>query len=275
MNTIPQVSAIFVALFAWSLIALHTSGAETAATGDEYLVYVGSPVHTGQDGKNIYVFRFNARSGQLTSLGLAAEADHPGFLAVHPNHRFLYATNEIGDMKAQKGGAISAFSIDQTTGKLTLLNQVPTHGAHPTYATVDKTGKYVVVANYFGGTIEVFPVKKDGRLDETSSVARDTGTGANPKRQDGPHPHAVILSPDNRFAIAADLGIDKLVVYRFDAMKGSLTPNDPPYAKVNPGAGPRHLAFAPNGKFVYVINELHSSISAFSYNPQNGVLHLI
>jgi 6-phosphogluconolactonase len=167
----------------------------------------------------------------VKNLGLAGEADSPGFLAVHPNHRFLYATNEIGDMKAQNGGALAAFSIDQTTGMLTFLNQAPTHGAHPTYAEIDKTGKYVVVANYFGGTIEVFPLKKEGRLDETWSVARDTGTGANPKRQDGPHRHAVILSPGNRFAIAADLGIDKLVVYRFDATKGSLTPNDPPYAK--------------------------------------------
>ena len=266
---------MLVAFFWGGRLTLRALGSEDVPPRGEYLVYVGTASYNGQYSKRIYVFRFNARTGKLTSVGLAGEADNPGFLAVHPNQRFLYAVNEMGDIKGQTGGAVSAFSIDSKTGKLNFLNKVPSHGAYPAHVSVTQTGKYLLVANYLGGAVEAFPVKNDGRLGEATSVVRHTGTGTNPERQEGPHPHSVYLAPDNRFAVAADLGTDRVVVHRFDPATGSLTPNNPPYAEVSPGAGPRHLAFHPSAKFVYVLNELHSSISVFYYNASGGVLRLV
>ena len=275
MKTIPSLSVLLVAILGLRLLPLDAQDREALPNRGEYLVYVGTANYTGQPSKNIYVFRFNARTGKLTSLGLAGQADNPSSLAVHPNQRFFYAGQAIGDIKAQTGGAVSAFSIDPRTGKLTFLNKVPSHGAHPAYVSVDQTGKYLLVAIYFGGAVEAFPVNNDGRLGEATSVVRHTGSGPNPERQEAPHPHSVYLAPDNRFAVTGDLGADRVVVHRFDPASGSLTPNDPPYAEVKPGAGPRHLAFHPSAKFVYVLNELHSSISVFSYNASGGVLHLV
>ena len=192
---------------------------------------------------------------------------------MHPNHRFLYAVNEVGNYKGQKSGAVSAFTIDHATGKLTLLNQVASGGADPCYITVDKTGKYVLVANYTGGSVAVFPVLEDGRLGEFSAFVQHSGHGTNPQRQEGPHAHSIDLSPDNRFAIVDDLGLDETLVYKFDSAKGSLTLNDPPFAKADPGAGPRHFTFHPNGRFAYVINEMGSAVSVFGYDSAAGVLH--
>jgi 6-phosphogluconolactonase len=203
---------------------------------------------------------------------LVAETTNPSFLAIHPNHRFLYTVNETGDYKGQKSGAVTAFSIDPGTGKLMQLNQVASGGADPCYITVDKTGKYVLIANYTGGSISAFPVLADGRLGEASAFIQHSGHGANPKRQEGPHAHSIDLSPDNRFAIVDDLGLDETLVYKFDSSKGSLTLNDPPFAQAAPGAGPRHFALHPNGKFGYVLDEMGSTVSAFSYDAAGGVL---
>jgi 6-phosphogluconolactonase len=153
------------------------------------------------------------------------------------------------------------------------LNDEFSGGANPAFVVVDGTGKYVLVSNYYGGKVGALPVQEDGRLGEATAFVHRAGSSVNKVRQEGPHPHSVYVSPDNRFVIACDLGLDKILVYRFDATKGTLTPNDPPYASVNPGAGPRHLAFSPNGKFAFVVNELQSSISAFSYDAQRGVLY--
>jgi 6-phosphogluconolactonase len=243
----------------------------------KYLVYAGTyTTEAGSTSKGIYAYRFDPDTAELTPLGLAAETTNPSFLAVHPNHRFLYAVNEVGNYKGEKSGAVSAFAIDGATGKLTLLNQVASRGADPCYITVDKTGKYVLVANYTGGSVAVFPVLADGRLGEASSFIQHTGHGADPERQEGPHAHSIDLSPDNRFAIVDDLGLDETLVYRFDSAKGSLALNDPQLyttlAKADPGAGPRHIAFHPNGKFAYVVNEMGSTVSVFSYDGAGGVL---
>jgi 6-phosphogluconolactonase len=241
----------------------------------ELLVYVGTARYTGQTSKSIFAFRLNPATGQLRTLGIAAEADNPGFLAVHPNQRFLYAVNETGDQEAKTGGSVTAFSIDPATGKLKPLNTVPTQGAHPCYVAVDKTGKYVVVANYYGGTVESFPVRSGGELGESTSVVKHSGSSVNKERQEAPHPHGLRLSSDNRFVLAADLGIDKLMIHHFSSTDGSLTPNNPPSAEVSPGAGPRHVAFSRNGKFVYVVNELNSSVSAFPWDVTGSTLHPI
>jgi len=195
---------------------------------------------------------------------------------VHPNQPFVYAVNEVSDYKGEKSGAVSAFAIDRATGKLMLLNQVASKGGGPCYITVDKSGKYVLVANYDGGSVAVFPVLTDGRLGEASSFVQHEGHGTNPERQEGPHAHSIDMSPDNRFAIVDDLGLDQTLVYRFVSTNGSLAndaSNDAKTAKAAPGAGPRHFAFHPNGNFGYVINEMQSSVTAFAYNATDGVLH--
>src|SRR5262249_40534963 len=156
--------------------------------------------------------------------------------------------------------------IDAQTGKLTLLNQVASMGADPCHISLDHTGKFVFVANYSGGNLSVFPVSEDGRLGEASDFIQHEGSGPNRDRQEKPHAHWIDVSADNRFVLNADLGLDNIFVYRLDTKKGKLTPNNPPFAKVAPGAGPRHLAFHPNGKFAYVIDEITSTVTAFSYD---------
>jgi 6-phosphogluconolactonase len=251
------------------------SAKNSSKNEDKYLMYVGTYTQEGSTSKGIYVYRYDPGNAQLTSIGLAAQTINPSFLAVHPNHQFLYAVNEVGNYKGQKSGAVSAFAIDHASGKLTLLNQVASGGADPCYITVDKTGKFVLVANYTGGSISAFPILQDGSLGEASAFVQHTGHGTDPKRQEGPHAHSIDLSPDNRFAIVDDLGLDETLVYKFDSVKGSLTPNDPAFAKADPGAGPRHFALHPNGKFAYVINEMGDTVSVFSFEPANGVMHSV
>jgi 6-phosphogluconolactonase len=247
--------------------------AASPAPANKYLVYVGTYTEGGSESKGIYAYRFDAGNGEIQSIGLAAKTVNPSFLAVHPNRRFLYAVNEVGNYGGQKSGAVSAFAIDAATGKLTFLNQVASHGADPCYITVDKSGKYVLVANYTGGSVAVFPVRDDGRLGETSAFVQHSGHGPNPQRQEGPHAHSIDLSPDNRFAIVDDLGLDESLIYKFDSSRGTLTANDPSFVKEDAGAGPRHFALRPDGKFAYVISEMGSTVTAFSFDGAEGVLH--
>jgi 6-phosphogluconolactonase len=254
--------------------AFSASAAPPAHSG-KYLVYVGTYTGEGTKSKGIYAFRYDAATAQLTPLGLAAETTNPSFVAAHPNGKFLYAVNEVGDYKGPNSGGVSAFSIDRATGKLTFLNELPSRGADPCYITVDKTGKFVLVANYTGGSVIVYPVLDDGRLGEASAFVQHTGHGPNAERQEGPHAHSIDLSPDNRFAFVDDLGLDELLVYKFDAAKGSLTPNDPPFAKLDPGAGPRHFALRPDGKFAYVVTEIGRSVTVFSHDAASGTLQRV
>ncbi len=267
-----RLTLLTVAFLSALLLAVQLGGAAATPKG-KYLVYVGTYTEEGSKSKGIYAYRFDADTSELSPIGLVAETTNPSFLAVHPNHRFLYAVNEVTRYKGQSSGTVSAFAIDNATGKLTFLNEVSSRGADPCYVTVDKSGKYVLVANYTGGSIATFPVSDDGRLGEASAFVQHSGHGTNPERQEGPHAHSIDLSPDNHFALVDDLGLDELVVYRFDSAKGSLTSNDPKFAKLNSGAGPRHFAFHPNGKFGYVINEMQSTVTAFGYDPASGALH--
>ena len=258
-------------LFATCAGLICAGAAEKDRTLGHYLVYIGT--YTGPQSQGIYVYKFESGSGRLTPLGLAPESANPSFLVVHPNHRFVYAVNEIGNYEGQKRGAVSAFALDSKTGKLTLLNQVSSGGVDPCYIALDRTGKYALVANYTSGSVVAFPLLADGRLGNASAFVQHTGHGVNRERQEGPHAHSINLSPDNRFAIAADLGLDELLVYRFDATKGTLLANDPPFVKVPAGSGPRHFAFHPNGKFAYAIEEMGSSVTAFFYDAAGGILH--
>ena len=235
----------------------------------QYLVYVGT--YTDHGSKGIYAYRFDSSTGKLVSLGLAAETAEPSFLAVDSNGRFLYAANETANFNGQPTGAVSAFATRSETGKLSLLNQVSSHGADPAHIILDRAGKYALVSNYTTGSVAVFPVLKDGRLGEATAFVQHKGSSVNPERQKGPHAHAIALSPDNRFAIVADLGLDQLLVYSFDATKGTFGAN-PQIVRASPGAGPRHLAFSSDGRFLYVINEMQSSVVAYSYNESTGAL---
>jgi 6-phosphogluconolactonase len=236
-----------------------------------YLVYVGTYT-TKQSSKGIYAYRFDATTGQLTSIGLAAESTDPSFVAVHPNGKYLYAVNEIGSFNGMKSGAVSSFAIDRNSGTLKPLNQVSTHGAGPCYVSLDKTGRFVLVANYDGGSVATFAIQDDGSLSLAKGFVEHSGSSVDKERQEGPHAHWIGVSPDNRFTLAADLGLDDVMVYKFDDVQGKLTPNNPPYAQMKPGSGPRHLAFHPNGKFVYLISEMSSSVTAFAYSAQKGSL---
>ncbi len=260
--------ALLLALFLFPLLA----AAAPAKQPGKYLFYVGTYTEEGSKSKGIYAYRYDAATAEITPLGLAAETTNPSFVAVHPNGRFLYAVNEVGNYKGPNSGGVSAFSVDHATGKLTFLNEVPSRGADPCYIIVDQTGKYVLVANYTGGSVAVFPVLADGKLGEASGFVQHTGKGTNPERQEGPHAHSIDLSPDNRFAMVDDLGLDELLVYKFDGAKGSLTPNDPPFAKVDAGAGPRHFVLRPDGKFAYVIAEMGHTVTVFSNDASSGRL---
>jgi 6-phosphogluconolactonase len=237
--------------------------------GNDEFVYIGT--YTGPKSKGIYVYRLDLGSGAMTPLGLAAEVESPSFLAIHPNHRFLYAVSETEAFAGKKSGAVSAFGIQQD-GKLTLLNQQPSGGEGPCHLAVDKTGKDVLVANYSGGSVSVVPIQESGKLGEPTAFVQHKGSGIDKERQEGPHAHSINVDAANRFAFAADLGLDKVLIYRFNPVKGTLSANDPPSASVKPGAGPRHFAFHPGGHSAYVINEMHSTVTAFSYDAGRGAL---
>jgi 6-phosphogluconolactonase len=264
----PRSIALFLALILSTLLV----AAAPAEHSGKYLFYVGTYTEEGSKSKGIYAYRYDSSTAQIAPLGLAAETANPSFVALHPNGRFLYAVNEVGNYKGPNSGGVSAFYIDHATGKLTFLNEVPSRGADPCYIIVDPTGKYVLVANYTGGSVAVFPVLADGKLGEASAFVQHTGHGTNPERQEGPHAHSIDLSPDNRFAMVDDLGLDELLVYKFDSAKGSLIPNDPPFAKLDPGAGPRHFVLRPDGKFAYAIAEMGHTVTVFSNDPASGKL---
>ena len=238
-----------------------------AAPKKPYLVYVGT--YTGEKSKGIYAYRFHPGSQQVDALGLVAETQSPSFLTLHPNRRFLYAVNE------SQGGSVTAFAVDRKTGRLRQLNLVSARGAGPCHLAVDKTGKTLFVSNFGSGSVAAFPIRKDGSLGEAAGFDQHTGSSVNPRRQSGPHAHCVTLSPDNRFVAAADLGLDKVFVYRTDPLKASLVANDPPFASVKPGSGPRHFAFSPDAAHAYVINEMASTVTAFEYAASSGALREI
>jgi 6-phosphogluconolactonase len=234
------------------------------------ILYIGTYTWTGSQG--IYIFEMDPASGALTAKGTAPRVESPSFLAVDPHHRYLYAVDEIETFGGEKTGAVSAFAIQAGTGALTLLNQQPSEGSGPCHVTVDREGRNVLVANYGSGSVAVIPIEKDGRLGAPTCKIQHQGSGTDPGRQEGPHAHSINLDAANHFAIAADLGLDKLLVYRFDMHKGTLAPASPPFATVAPGSGPRHFAFHPDGRTAYVINELNSTVTAFSYDAATGTL---
>jgi 6-phosphogluconolactonase len=266
-----------VTLFRGAVVLAATAlllGAQEPSKG-KYFLYAGTSTNKGSS-KGIYVYRYDSADGKVEASGIAAESPSPTFLAVHPDHRFLYAVNEISNFTAPgvpaggRAGSVTAFSIDAKTGRLTQLNAVSSKGGGPTHLSIDRNGKWVAAANYGGGSVVLFPVQADGKLGDASGFVQHTGSSATP-RQTAPHAHGAYFSPDARFLFVCDLGLDKILAYRITAA-GGLEPHDPAFTPLKPGSGPRHMAFAPNGRFAYTANELNSSVTAFSYDQASGRL---
>ena len=227
-------------------------------------VYVGAYAHGDSEG--IYVYRMDMETGALRRVSVAGGVENPSFLTLHPNGHYLYAVNELGE----PGGMVSAFAIDAETGSLTFLNKQDAHGTATCHISVDDAGAYVYIANYSSGTAAVYPILPDGRLGVAGDVVQHAGSGPHVQRQQGPHAHSINLSPDNRFAFVADLGIDKVMVYDIATTPGKLLPRTPVGGA--PGAGPRHFTFHPNGRYAYLINEMGNTITVFAYAAESGAL---
>jgi 6-phosphogluconolactonase len=268
------VTASFLAprFAALTAIVALAFGLTTAARQkpDELLVHVGT--YTGPSSKGIYAARLNASTGALTEPVLAAETPSPSFLALHPSRPVLYAVNEIGEFEGKPAGSVSAFAIDRATGLLKAINRQSSGGGGPAHVSVDAQGRHVFVANYGGGSVAALPVAGDGGLRPMSGFVQHTGSSVNPARQKGPHAHSIDLDPSGARAYVADLGLDKILIYRYDATAGTLTPSDPPFATVAPGSGPRHVAMHPSGRFLYVTNEIVLTVTAFAREAASGGL---
>jgi 6-phosphogluconolactonase len=250
---------------------LAAAAAPGPALAAKYRVYVGTYTAEGAS-EGIYASELDTAEGTLTTPRLVAKTVNPSFLAIHPNRRFLYAVSELDETDGRQTGAVAAFAIDADTGELALLNKQASEGAGPCHLVVDPKGRAVLVANYGGGSVASLPIGEDGSLKPAASAIQHTGHSVNSQRQEGPHAHSINLDPAGRFAFAADLGLDQVLIYKFDAASGKLAPNDPPYAEVAGGAGPRHFAFHPSGQFAYVINELANTVTAFRFDATAGTL---
>jgi 6-phosphogluconolactonase len=248
------------------LCALMTFG----ASAKDFFVYFGT--YTGTKSKGIYVSKFNSTTGKLEAPELAVETKSPSFLAVHPNGKVLYAVGESTALGDTKQGGVTAFAIE-TGGKLKTLNTQPSGGTGPCHLALGERGRILIVANYGSGSVGALSVLGDGLLGAPLCSIQHAGSSVNPQRQAGPHAHCANLSPDGRFALVCDLGLDKIMVYRVGGGGGALVENDPPFVAVAPGAGPRHLAFSQDGKFVYAVNEMGSSVTVFGYDAKHGTLN--
>lgn len=217
-------------------------------------VYVGTYSTREPASRGIYLYEFDSESGALSLIDAFASVD-PSFLTISADGHFLYATNELGEFNGTNGGAVSAYAVD-AAGKLSLLNAQPTYGAHPCHITIDPSGKWALVSNYSGGNLTVFPIADDGRLGEPKVT----------QHGEGAHVHSAIFDPTGQLVLVADLGLDRIFVYRFDAATGNVTPHEQPWLQEAKGAGPRHTTFAPDGKTLYCINELDSTVSVYRFD---------
>lgn len=259
-----------------ALSALGVAGCAVPRIGGspkeaDRMLYVGTyTVKTGS--KGIYAVRLAPGSGELTVVGAVAETANPSFIALAPDGGTAFAVNELGEFGGQQGGGITAFARDALTGALREMGSRPTNGADPCYVSTDRTGRFLFVANYTGGSVAMYPLLPGVGIGAMAAFIQHHGHGPNVERQEGPHAHCVIPDPRNRFVLVADLGIDRIMVYRFDAASGTLNTSTAGQGMLAPGSGPRHLAFHPNGRILYVTNELSSTVTAFRYDVETGSL---
>ncbi|WP_026464119.1 lactonase family protein [Adhaeribacter aquaticus] len=247
-----------------------SSLANSIYKGNEVMFYVGT--YAKPDAESIFLYSLNTETGAINRVAAFKAGENPSYLTLDSKRRFLYAVHETGNYEGQKSGAVSAFSIDQKNGNLILLNTQASLGASPCYISLDKGDKNALIANYSGGNVAVLPIQANGQLSPSSSMDQHEGSSVNTRRQKEAHAHSIMLDAANKYAFSADLGTDSIYRYLYDAKNGKITATNPPAVKVTPGAGPRHMAFHPNGKLFYLINELDGTVKAFAYTAQNGDL---
>jgi 6-phosphogluconolactonase len=262
----------FVKAAAFSSLAAKTWWAEAkkSTMQESNLLFVGT--ETGPSSKGIYAFQWDTAKGELKELGLAVESNNPTFIALAPDGKRIYAANEIDTYEGAKSGSVSGFTIDRSAAKLTLINTVSATGAGTCHVSLDQTGQALLCANYSGGSAASFHIDEAGKLSEAVSQFHYQGHGPVADRQEAPHAHRTTVTPDNRYVLINDLGLDCIHIYHFDAATAKLTPSDPPQWTAKPGSGPRALRFHPNGKWAYCLNELSSTVDVLSWNSKNGTL---
>ncbi len=252
-----------------TVIGLTSMATVQQVNADELLVFITAFAPAGKGA--IHAYQLDLGTGKLKLAHRTTDAEHPFYLAVSPNQKFLYSIH-AKQFGGKENEEVAAYALVGTTGELKLLNRQSALGTAACYLDVDATGKSVLVANYATGSVAALPVKADGSLGKPVTFLQHTGSSIDPARQKEPHAHCIVISPDNRFVFAADLGLDQVLAYRLDATKAKLTPSRQPFVRTPPGAGPRHLTFHPNGKHVYVINELSNTITVFDYDTDSGIL---
>jgi 6-phosphogluconolactonase len=258
-------------LFSWAIVVTaHGLTAPLREAATKTRVYISNCTEHGRDG--IFLAELNTSTGDLRLIRRVAELKKASFLALHPNQPYLYSTCEVDDYHDAKNGAVAALKIDAATGNLTLLNTQCSSGEGSHYLSLDRKGNNAFVANYQGGSVAVLPIRADGRLGAATSAVLHHGSSVNKNRQAGPHPHAIDVDATNHFVFVPDLGLDKVLAYRFDSAAGTISANHPHDLATSPGAGPRHITFHSNGKWAYVINELDSTVIALRYDSQMGTL---
>lgn len=274
------VSTHFAALCGCSIlisVAALVAGAGTPASaeaekgaGGKLLVYVGG--YTKGKTKGIFIYSMNPSTGFLTPEGVGPDVESPSYLVLHPNRKFLYAVNEVDSFEGKPGGGVSSYRIDSKTGGLTLINSQTSGGTGPCDITIDSAGKNVLVANYGGGSAEVLPVEQSGGLAAPSCFVQHSGSSVDASRQEGPHAHCAVMDPTGKYALVCDLGLDKIVVYKYNEAAGTIDSTGVAPGVVAPGSGPRHFVFHPDGKHGYCINEMKSTVTAFHYDSASGGL---
>lgn len=255
-----------IGISAMSLLSFR----QTNAGADEWHVYFGT--YTGEKSRGIYSARFDTETGHLSQPQLAVEMQNPSFLAVHPKGKFLYAAGETDGFEGKHEGSVSAYAIDPKSGVLKYLDRRGSGGSYPCHLSLDWKGKCLLVANYGSGSLAAFSVDRFGKFSASRSIVQHQGSSVDPQRQTGPHAHFITADPDNRLALACDLGLDKVLVYRLKPADPFLTPHRPYGVPLEPGVGPRHLVFHPSGQWVYVLNEMGCSVDAFGFDPKRGAL---
>lgn len=237
-------------------------------SSDPFYLLVGT--YTSEESKGIYVYEFDAETGEATYVSKAVGVENPSYLAISPDENYVYAVNETG---GEEGGYVSSFSFDKQEGELTFLNKKSSKGDHPCYVSVDATGQAVFAGNYSGGSLSMLPIESDGALAEPETTIPHTGSSVNEARQENPHVHCTYVAPDNKRLFVADLGTDTVTGYAFDDGEVKLDSKASSTFETTPGAGPRHLTFHLNGDFAYLINELNGTINAFTYEEGrlNGI----
>ncbi len=258
---LPLASALAIS---YALLANHVQA-------QQFRAYFGTYTTGESISEGIYSSVFDAATGQLSEPQLAIASVNPSFMAIHPSGQFLFAVNEVHEGSGRGQGYVSAFHIN-ADGQLSSINRQPSHGGTPCHCSIDATGRFLLIANYTGGTIAVYPIAADGSLGEATSVVEHQGSSIDPQRQRQPHAHSIQLSSDNRFAYAADLGLDQIRIYQFDAQAGTLAPASPAFVAITPGGGPRHFAQHPSGRFAYTNHELTAMVTALSRDADTGAL---